>query len=224
MKIKDQQIIPVLLFSFSMLLPGEIPAQSEFGVKGGILFSTINATDNNSNLEIHKHDGVVLGAFYKKQKILGPLGVQTEILYQQKGADFFIENTDFNENGYNQDILSMINSPTSFYRVNEKLHYVSVPLMLDVNTTKFLDIYAGPEIGYLISQKTDREETDELSRFSAGVVMGATLRLCENSHLDFRYSTDFTAFDKLGRGSSVEMKNRGFTITLRQTITIKQNK
>lgn len=218
------QIFLIVITCFCFFHPERSNAQSEFGLKGGILFSTVNAPDNNSNVSIEKRDGVVLGAFYKKQNILGPLGVQTEILYQQKGANFFIENNIYDESGYNADILSLINTPASFYRTQEKLNYISVPVMLEVSATKFLEVYAGPEVGYLVSQKTERQETDELSRFSAGVVMGATLKLCENTHLDFRYATDFTAFDKLGKNSTIDLKNNGFTITLRQTITIKQSK
>jgi len=223
MKIRNQHLI-IIFTSFFFICSERINAQSEFGVKGGILFSNINAPDNNSNVSIEKRDGVVLGAFYKKQNILGPVGVQTEILYQQKGANFFIENNTFNESGYTTDIIPLVNSVTSYYRTSEKLNYISVPIMLDISATKFLDIYAGPEVGYLVSQKTDRQATDELSRFSAGVIMGATLKLCENTHLDFRYATDFTAFDKMGKNTTVDMKNTGFSITIRQTITIKQGK
>ncbi len=223
MKTRNQFLL-FIFTSFFFIFSERIYAQSDFGLKGGILFSTINAPDNHSNVEFGKRDGVVFGAFYKKQNILGPLGVQTEILYQQKGANIFIENTGVNESGYNTDIISLINMPASYYRTSEKLNYLSVPVLLEINAAKFLEVYAGPELGYLLSQKTDRQETDELSRFSAGVVMGATLKLCENSHLDFRYSTDFTSFDNMGKNTGVEMKNQGFTITIRQTITIKQSK
>lgn len=217
-KIKPVFIVLVVLL-ISISTPRFLKAQSEFGVKGGILFSNINASNNNSNVEIGKRDGVVLGAFYKKNNILGPVGFKTELLYQSKGANYFIENTEA-PLIYNTDEFGIDNT-NSYYRSEEKLHYLSVPLILEVATTNFLDIYAGPEIGYLVSQQTDRQETDELNRFSAGVVMGATLRLCENTKLDFRYSTDFTAFDKLGKNNSVDMKNNGFTITIQQTIFIK---
>jgi hypothetical protein len=224
MKNKNHIIIVALLFGFLIHSNSSI-AQSEVGVKGGILFSNIKTPGNNSNVEIEKRNGVTLGAFYKKENILGPVGFQTELLYQQKGANYFIESDITAESNYPDDYISaLIDASKSYYRSNEKLHYLTVPLLLEVNTAKFLDIYAGPELGYLISQKTNRQETDELSRFSAGIVMGATLKLCENTSLDFRYSTDFTAFDKLGRGSSVEMKNEGFTITIQHTIFIKQNK
>jgi len=223
MKARNQFLL-IIIASSCFLHPEKSKAQSEIGIKGGILFSNINSPDNNSNVTIEKRDGVVLGAFYKKQNILGPVGVQTEILYQQKGANFLIESNNYNESGYSTAIIPLVNSPSSFYRAQEKLNYLTLPVMLDINATKFLDVYAGPEVGYLVSQKTERQETDELSRFSAGVVMGATLKLCENTHLDFRYATDFTAFDKLGKNSTTELKNRGFTITIRQTITIKQSK
>ncbi len=224
MKIKNYIILVALTFCF-WLYSTHLKAQSEVGVKGGILFSDIKAADNNSNVEIEKRDGVAIGAFYKKKNIIGPVGFQTELLYQLKGANYFIENNNINGSTQSDEYIStLIDASKSYYKSSEKLHYLTVPLMLEVNTSKFLDIYAGPELGYLISQKTNRQTTDELSRFSAGVVMGATFRLCENTNLDFRYSTDFTAFDKLGKGSLTELRNEGFTITIQYTIFMKQSK
>ena len=224
MKNKNYVILVALTFCLS-LYSTYLKAQTEVGVKGGILFSDIKAADNNSNVEIEKRDGIAIGAFYKKGNILGPVGFQTELLYQLKGANYFIEKSDISGSEYPDEYIStLIDASKSYYRSSEKLHYLTVPLMLEVNTINFLDIYAGPELSYLVSQKTDRQPTDELSRFSAGVVMGATLRLCENTSLDFRYSTDFTAFDKLGKGSSTDLKNEGFTITIQYTIFTKQSK
>jgi hypothetical protein len=222
MKAKIQSIL-IIALPLLFYYPNESMAQSETGIKGGINYSTIIAPNNNSNVEIERRDGIVLGGFYKKNNVLGPIGFQTELLYEQKGANYFIENIDLSQYPV-EAFITPDNSPKSYFRSNEKLHYLTLPLLLNVNATNFLDIYAGPELSYLLSQKTNREETDELNQFSAGVVMGATLRLCENTKLDFRYSSDFTSFDKLGKNSDVDMRNRSFTITIQQTIFINQNK
>lgn len=195
--------------------------KTEFGVKGGILFSNINAVDNNSNFEFEKKDGFTLGMFYKKSDLPGPLGFQTELLYQMKGANIFMEH---------YEILpdvgqgSQIEMTGAYFRDKEQLHYVTLPLLLTVRTAKFLDLYAGPEFGYLLSHKSIRQKTDEMNHFSAGVALGATLKICEKTHLDFRFSSDFTSFDKLSNHNSTNLKNYGFGITMQQSLTRKSAK
>lgn len=202
------------LFLIAVIPVKTLKAQSEFGVKGGILFSNIKAVDNNSNIEFEKKDGLSVGAFYKKRNLFGPVGFQTELLYQMKGANVFMEKYEIlPDNGG-----SRIEMSGAYYRDKEQLHYFTLPLLLTVRTTKFLDLYGGPELGYLFSFKNDRQESGNLNRFSAGVALGATLKLCENTHLDFRYSTDFTRFDTLGKISSIDLKNNGFAITIQQTL------
>lgn len=195
--------------------------KTEFGVKGGILFSNINAVDNNSNFEFEKKDGFTLGMFYKKSDLLGPLGFQTELLYQMKGANIFMEHYEILPDEGQGPKIEMTGA---YFRDKEKLHYVTLPLLLTVRTAKFLDIYAGPELGYLISHKSIRQKTGEINRFSAGVALGATLKICEKTHLDFRFSSDFTSFDKLSNHNSTNLKNYGFGITIQQSLTRKSAK
>lgn len=195
--------------------------QAEFGLKGGILFSNIHAIDNNSNIEFEKKDGITLGMFYKKGDLLGPLGFQTELLYQMKGANIFMEHYEILPD---EGQGSNIEMTGAYYRDKEQLHYLTLPLLLTVRTTKFLDIYAGPELGYLLSYKSIRQETGEMNRFSAGVAVGATLKICEKTHLDFRFSSDFTSYDKSFKNSSTDLKNYGFGITIQQTLTRKPAK
>ncbi len=190
--------------------------KTQFGVKGGILFSNINAVDNNSNLEFEKKDGITLGVFYKKNDLLGPLGFQTELLYQMKGANIFTEHYEILPD---EGQGSQIEMTGAYFRDKEKLHYVTLPLLLTVRTAKFLDLYAGPELGYLLSHKSIRQKTGEMNRFSAGVALGATLKICEKTHLDFRFSSDFTSFDKLSNHNSTNLKNYGFGITIQQSLT-----
>lgn len=195
--------------------------KTQFGVKGGILFSNINALDNNSNLEFEKKDGITLGVFYKKNDLFGPLGFQTELLYQMKGANIFMEHYEILPD---EGQGSQIEMTGAYFRDKEKLHYVTLPLLLTARTAKFLDLYAGPEFGYLLPHKSIRQETGEMNRFSAGVALGATLKICERTHLDFRFSSDFTSFDKSFKNSSTDLKNYGFGITIQQSLFRKSAK
>ena len=207
--------LAVLCLSF-VSIDSKAQTKAEFGLKGGILFSNIHANDNNSNFEFEKKDGLTLGLFYKKSDLLGPLGFQTELLYQMKGANIFMEHYEILPD---EGQGSQIEKTGAYYRNKEQLHYLTLPLLLTVRTAKFLDFYAGPELGYLLSHKSIRQETGEMNRFSAGVALGATLKLCEKTHLDFRFSTDLTSYDKSFKNSSTDLKNYGFGITIQQTLT-----
>lgn len=221
MKNQKHHLISIFLLLFiSVLSTTSLRAQSEFGINGGILFSNINAANNNSNVDFENKNGFSVGLFYKKKDLLGPVGFQTELLYQRKGANYFIEKYESVDPGnYSyEEYIQLLNTPKSYYRSDETLHYFTVPLLLTLRTTKFLDIYAGPELGYLFSLKSNRETTGQLNRFSVGLAAGAMLKLCDRTSLDFRYSTDFNRFDTLGKNSSINMKNYGFSITIQQTL------
>jgi hypothetical protein len=219
-KLNPQVTVLLLFLLFGLISSQTVKAQSEFGIKGGILFSNINALNNNSNVDFANKNGFSAGLFYNKKDLLGPVGFQTELLYQLKGANYFIEKFEsINPNDYPYDeYIQLLNAPKSYYRSDETLHYLTMPLLVTLRTTKFLNIYAGPELGYLFSFKSSRENTGEMNRFSAGMAAGAMLKISDKTSLDFRYSTDFTPFDKLGKNTSTDLKNYGFLITIQQTL------
>lgn len=217
MKNQNLQTLTVIFLLFTgILLSSSSKAQSEFGVKGGILFSNIGKSGTSSSLEIEGKNGLSIGAYYKKENLLGRIGFQTELLYQQKGAEYFIRRTEeeYISDGENQFLL-----PKCYYRDTEKLHYLSVPILFTIPITKFMELYAGPEFGYLVSMKNNRiEETGELNRFSAGVAAGFSLNLGGNTNLDFRYSYDLTPFDFSDSQKYTKYKNYGFAVTIQQTL------
>ena len=76
-------LLPFLFILFSF---HQAQSQTEFGLKGGILFSNIDALKNNSNVDFENKNGLTFGVFYKKN-LFGPVSIQTELLYQLKGAN-----------------------------------------------------------------------------------------------------------------------------------------
>ena len=219
MKKISPNLLATILVVIGILCFHPAKSQTEFGVKGGLLFSNINAANNNSNVDFENKNGLTLGVFYKKD-LFGPVGLQTEILYQLKGAKSYMAKYEFydpNEYSY-EEYTQLLNAPDSYYRDKEHHHYFTLPVLLTIKTTKFLDLYAGPEFGYLFSLERNWEESGNLNRFSAGIAAGISLKLCEKTRLDFRYSTDLTRYDTLGKNSSVDLKNYGFAFTIQQTI------
>jgi opacity protein-like surface antigen len=208
-----------LLFTAAYPLKS-LKAQSEFGVKGGInYFNIIESSGALSNFDYLWKDGLTTGIFYNTGKLWGPLGFQTELLYQMKGADGEMQNLTYGYTPYGEGFtISITQSPGSTH-TSERLHYLNLPVLATISTAKFLDFYIGPELGYLVGMNTKRMETDNLTRFSFGASVGAKLKLCTSTSLDFRYSYDFTNYDDQGSaGYSSKLKNHGFAITIQQTL------
>jgi hypothetical protein len=219
MKYQNIHYYAIAFFLFVAIIPiNSLKAQSEFGVKGGINYFNVKRSGASSNLDLKWKDGLTTGIFYNTGKLWGPLGFQTELLYQMKGADVGIQNVTYGYSQYgNSSEIVTVEIPSS--TTTERLHYLNLPVLATISTTKFLDFYAGPELGYLIGMNTKRMETDNLNRFSFGASVGAKLKLCTNTGLDFRYSYDFTKYDDTGvSGYSDKYKNHGFAITIQQTL------
>jgi hypothetical protein len=224
----------VLIFP---LFAQTLKAQSEFGVKGGPIFTGFRESYNGPTFDFESKSGVSIGAFYRLNNLLGPVNFQAEFLYQLKGARTFILYSGSSSYGtysgygyspygysygggygyYGYGYISPESSP--YTRQKENYHYFNVPLMLSVTTFKFLDIYAGPELGYMFTSSNNRNITGDLNKFSAGIATGVAFELGENTKLDLRYSTDFTAVYDMG---SVDLKNQSFAFTVQQTLFRKQ--
>jgi hypothetical protein len=216
MKQKLLKLLFVLPLFTGVLLFQAAKAQTEYGVKGGILFSDINRSGLTSNLSFERQEGLSIGAFYKKSKLLGPVGLQGEIMYQLKGAEVFIKEITTGSYGYGYDANLTV---PLYYRNQEKLHYLSVPLLLTVPATKFLELYAGSELNYLVSKESNRVESGKLNRISLAASAGANFKLGESTRLDFRYTHDLTPYDNMGDNlNPAKLKNYGFSVTVQQTL------
>ena len=214
----------VLMFS---LFAQTLKAQSEFGVKGGTLITGFNKTDVGSMFSFEKKNGFELGVFYKLNNFLGPIGLQTELLYQLKGANLnirhFCPTNSETGGGYEYEYgggYGYSNGQLSPHITQTKnLHYVSLPILLTITPVKFLDIFAGPQLGYLVGTSGDIIKTSEYERFSAGLTGGVALNLGINTKLDFRYSRDLTTSYDMGQ---TDLKNQSFSISVQQTLFRKQ--
>ena len=194
-----------------------LTAQSEFGLKGGALYSGFKPTHNFNSLSFDYHSGFELGLFYKLPKLIGPIGFQTEFLYQLKGAHFNIFTSDYgygyNPYGYGGYTGGYGYDNPSFIISKQKYHYFTIPVLLTVSPFKFLEVYGGAEIGYMFASSKDRFM--EQHNFRAGLSLGANLKLGENTRFDFRYSPDLTPFVEF---SDENLKSRSFSVSVQQTL------
>lgn len=216
-----------------------LKAQSEFGLKGGALYSSLKSENLNSLFDLQTSSGFSIGAFYEKQNLLGPFGFQVELLYQLKGTNIFIQHPDLTIPGYGENNPgygfayyrngSYLHSlqPLLWDRHQERFHYFLLPILLTFPTTKFLDIYSGFELGYMFANSVvyssdyNLSVLGDINKFSASWIAGAKVRLGDNTKLDFRYSSNLVPLYEMGSSS---IKNRNFSVSIQQTIFRKQAK
>lgn len=197
-------IVVVIIFSF---YNEPANAQSNFGVKGGALYSNFKSNYNENLIDFDWQSGYSIGAYYNKKNLLGPIGFQAELLYQRKGA---IEKISA------EDLYGYFDDANALWRIHKKhLHYLSSPLLLTYSALKNFEVYTGAELGILLGATGDNARIEDYNRFSVGMAFGAALKLGKNTKLDFRYSTDFVRVAEMGM---VNSKNRGFSVTVQQSL------
>lgn len=219
MKNKNLKIKIFLIGCFAVFGLESLHAQNEFGVKGGALYSGFREDYQGMIFDFERKSGFLMGVYYNKRNFLGPVGLQTEFLYQLKGANTYILYHEAENSGGYSNIGYFDKSSAPWLRDTENYHYLSVPVLLTVSPLKFLDIYAGPELGYLLSFSKTRRVTGDLNRFSAGLATGLALKLSENTKFDFRYSSDFTTLYDMG---STNLKNQSFSFSVQQALFRKE--
>lgn len=233
MKFQHIYLSVLLLLFFAAYPVKSLKAQSEFGLKGGALYSTLKSENLNSLFDLQNSSGFSLGAFYQKQNLLGKIGFQTELLYQMKGANIFIQHPDLTIPGYGENNPgygfsyyqngSYIHTlePVLWDRHQERYHYFSLPILLTFPITKFLDIYSGFEVGYMFANSIVYSSDNNLSilgdvnKFSASWIVGVKVRLGDNTKLDFRYLSNLIPLYEMYNSN---IKDRTFSISIEQSL------
>lgn len=219
------------LFIVTILPVNSLKAQSEFGVKGGALYTGLKLGEESSLFDFQNSSGFSLGAFYTKNKLVGPIGLQMELLYQMKGANIYIQQPSIPTPGngenlnwfeyYRRGSFLGTTSPVSWDRHQEKYHYFSLPILLTFQPAKFLDVYSGVELGYMFaktniySSKQNQLILGEPDRFSASWVAGAKVRLGDKTKLDFRYSGNLIPLYEI---RNTDIKDHSFSISIEQSL------
>jgi hypothetical protein len=99
------------------------------GLKAGLNFSNVtNVSSINGRSQTGFHAGLVFGSFNK-----GLIGFRTELLYSQQGYGY--------TSGSTQGSVG--------------LNYIFLAPMLAINVTRFVQIQAGFQTGYLLNAKAD---------------------------------------------------------------------
>jgi len=206
------------LFLATIIPTNHSKAQSEFGLKGGALYTGINKNIQSNIFDYEMRGGVTFGAFYKLHNLLGPIGLQTELLYQFKGGNLYIEQIctdDANNDGFPDYYGYYDKYSRPWLRKPALYHYLTLPILITWSPVKFMDIYAGPEIGYMIANSSKGYPAWEPNRFSAGISAGVAFKIDENTKLDIRYSNDLTKLHDFG---DTDIKNYGWALTVQRSL------
>lgn len=206
-----------VLFFYTITVNNSVFAQSEFGIKVGLFHSNIRKLSSQKFQNFEYKNGLNLGLYYQKQRMVGRFGLQMELNYQQKGALVFIKKIEPTGSGYSGNGSEYGYAIDSWYRDSEKLHYINVPLLVTFQVSKNIELFAGPEINYLFALHNQRQEV-KLKRITFGAVGGVALKLGERNKLDLRYSTDLMPYDQLSAVNGGNLKNHGFAITLKHSL------
>ncbi|WP_409415650.1 porin family protein [Flavobacterium sp. PS2] len=152
----------IILSMVAILAFGFANAQeTRFGVKGGL-----NLTNFTGGYDTKSLVGFHVGGF-AEIKVMDKFFIQPELLYSAQGAKF--------------------DSPFGDY--DAKLNYLNIPVLAKYYVTKEFSVEAGPQIGFLLSAKTDGEDAkDGYKSTDIGFNLGAGYNFTENLSVGIRYT------------------------------------
>ncbi|SMO58549.1 porin family protein [Gracilimonas mengyeensis] len=164
----------------------------QFGVKGGLNYSTFNNTENTEYKA-----GALAGVFANFKVPNSPMAVQPEVLYAQYGSNF--EDTD----------------------AKLSIDYIQIPVLAKFafgpsESTVVPEVFFGPYAGFKVNSEVEGDEftveTDDFFESTDfGVAVGAGVNISQVS-LEFRYTAGLT---NVVANSTFEdnQKNGAFSLT-----------
>lgn len=175
-----------------ILIAGIVNAQHvNFGIKGGLNLYNIQ-NDNNSKYDMKTgfHLGL-LGHIHLDPSI----AVQPELVYSSQGAKYTSNNLE--------------------YKLN--LGYINLPVMLQYMFNNGFRLEAGPQLGFLISAKSDVNNAsvdvkDNFKTIDFGVGLGVGyIKPSTGLGVDLRYNAGLS---NINENTSVKSTNSGFQLGL----------
>ena len=197
----------LLFIAFAVVLTGTVArAQGElvFGFAGGPSLATFTGSDAklwgsvdaNPSFQVKFHFGVVMDYQFKDK-----LFFQPRLLYSTKGPKYS-GNFDGQELSY-----------------KKLLSYIDLPILVRYMITDQLYVTGGPQIGFLLSAKSDdgNEKYDEKEYYKSvevAFVFGMGYSITEMIGVNLTYDLGLTSVDEGYEGSSYNVKNGVVKVTL----------
>ncbi|OUL62083.1 porin family protein [Flavobacterium sp. AJR] len=192
-------IVAVLAFGFANA------QEVKFGVKGGINLSTFTGDVENASSKV----GFQVGGF-AEIKLTEKFSIQPELLYSLQGAKFEESGEGFS------------------YENTDKFSYLNIPVMAKYYVAEKFSLEAGPQIGFLLSAKSDFTNTDEFfgttsgdedvkdfyKSIDFGVNFGAGYDFTENLSAGLRYNLGLSNIAENEEGDNGKIKNSVFSLSV----------
>ncbi len=174
----------------ALMITGTAMAQhNNFGIKGGLNAYTIYSDDNSSaDTKIGFHLGLISHIHLGNQ-----FAIQPELIYSTQGAQY--------SNGSTPAKLN--------------LNYVNVPLLFQYMFDNGFRLMAGPQVGFLVSAKTEIDNTktdvkDNLKKIELAFGVGASyVHPPSGFGVDARYNFGLNNINEMG---TVNSYNRGLQV------------
>ena len=151
-------------------------AQVKFGAKGGVNLAKVSGKTDGAKESFDSKVGLHFGGFVEIP-VSGNFVVMPEVNYDQWGGQ--------EEGG----------GVTAKYN----LDYINVPILAKFNIAGF-GIYAGPQVGFLLSSKIKVDDLEEpienMKKTDFGAVVGAEYNLAYGIFLSARYNLGLTRINE----------------------------
>ena len=211
------------LFFFFLAITFSSSAQIKPTIKAGVTQATWKGDAQTSlNQVVQTTDGYLTSknrnGFYVGAGVDIPLGdfisVEPSLQYTQRGYGL---KGNLNINQLKIDALNA--------RATSQMHYVDLPLMLKVKPVKGLQVFAGPQVSYLLKNnlradvailgfsllKKDLDITDQFNRWDVGVAGGIGYEFENGIGFAATYERGFNRLDK---NQQFKVFNEGYKVGL----------
>jgi len=188
-----KNIFLITAIAILLVISGSAAAQStKTGIRIGLNMADISS---ENVISTKKLTGITAGAFVTFN--VGPLKIQPELLYSQKGAKLKI---------YDSSGIIIVDEDL-------KLSYIEIPLLVKYDISSInTSIFAGPSFSYLIGAKAgDEDIEDSLKESDTGIVIGAGIDLSTKLSIDGRYTL---SLNDCADNYALDLKNSVITVNL----------
>jgi hypothetical protein len=164
-----------------LILLASIATQAQivkFGIKGGFNYANQTGTDITVNSTTYKSEAITNYHFglVAEFPLGNTLAIQPELLYSTVGAN------------YKQSGMMLYYAGTSsiITDFNNKLGYITIPVLAKINLSKTFSLDLGPQASFLLSNKSDVSINDTKS-FDFGAAAGLGIKITKGIFLQGRY-------------------------------------
>lgn len=200
----------ILLIVSCMLLCTGAFAQSTMGIVAGPNFANFGGSEANTwgeanadpSMQVKFH----LGIFFNKE-LSEDWSIEPRLLYSTKGPKYEGEVPFYGEVTY-----------------KKLLSYIDIPVLVKYSINEQLSVYAGPQIGFLLSAKVDdgEEKVDAKDQYKStdfALAFGSGYRITEKIGVNLFYDLGLS---KIAQYESLSYNVKNNVIKLSLTYTLKE--